>query len=286
MIELYDKEQLPPEKKAMLQAGWLPGLYDFKWNDIDILLSDGSKSLIAADILEDYPMADVRSLFVADSSSYATEGKLLLEALEQELAKKEIKLLTAVYPAKKAASLDQLLKSCQWEGPKVVMIECAFESLTFHPSWLYLDFKLPKGFSYFPWHQLTQAEKEDITQRWEKRSLSNDIYPFFEPVSFLENSLGLRHEGRVVGWSLAESPESGVLRYRILYIDPAYRATGIAIQLLAASIHKQDRKRYPLTLFKVNLMHSPLRWLRFVRRRLVPYSQNVTEYIQMWHKII
>lgn len=222
-----------------------------------------------------YKLAELKSLS-ADAS------KSLLEEMERELAKQEIRMLTATFPSN--SPIYQFLQSCQWEGPRIVMISSFFISHLFAPSWHLRAYRLPKGFAYFPWQQLTKEDKQIIQALWEKGDLSLDIYPFYEETTYQPNSLGLRYEGKIVGWSLAESNTPQSLWYSKLYIDPAWRTSGIAIQLLSASIQRHDHVRFPNVYFRLNLVQSSLRWLRFVKKRLIPYANAVTEYYQMWHK--
>lgn len=232
-------------------------------------------------------IAELTSLGVASTADFNLIGKQLLDALAREAAP-NIRMLTALYPAHtaKTDSLDQLLRDCRWEGPELVIITCRFVSHQFSPPWYLKPYKLPQGFSFFPWSELTPQEELSIRSRWERGVVIPDVYPYYEKTVFEpSNSLGLRHHEKVIGWCLTEPKSPQTLWYSKLYVDPPYRTSGLGIQLLSASIRKHDHVRYPNVLFKLNLVQSSLRWLRFVRRRLIPYANSVQEYIQMWKEL-
>lgn len=278
-IKPLSLQDLSPEFESLLRKGTLSEIapVDPKclfalgaWED------DHPVGIATAFVQPHYKLAELKSLS-------ENVSKPLLEEMERELSKQEIRMLAATYPAR--SPIHPLLQSYKWEGPRLVMVSCYFISHLFTPSWHLRAYRMPKGFAYFPWQELTEEDRETIKALWEKGDLSADVYPFYEETAFEPNSLGLRYDGKIVGWSLAESKTPQSLWYSKLYIDPAFRTSGIAIQLLSASIQRHDHVRFPNVYFWLNLVQSSLRWLRFVKKRLIPYANSVTEYYQMWHKI-
>ncbi|MCE5317351.1 MAG: hypothetical protein LLG04_08305 [Parachlamydia sp.] len=288
MAKIIALKQLSPEFEPLLQKGMLNDMAPLDIHSLDpenlcllgALEGDTPIGLAAAILQPNFRIAELKVLTAFTLNSV---GRELLEKLERELAKRNVGVLMAVYPSH--SPIHPLLQACNWESPRVVLTSCYFISHLFSPSWYLKAYRLPKGFAYFPWEKLTQDDKHTIQKLWEKGDISSDIYPFYEETVFEPNSLGLRYQGKLVGWSLAESHAPQSLWYSKLYLDPAFRLTGIAIQLLAASILRHDHVRFPNVYFKLNLVQSSLRWLRFVKRRLIPYADSVTEYYQMWHKI-
>lgn len=286
MAKIIALEQISPEFEPLLQKSTLNDMAPLDINaqgpeNLCLLGAlDGETPIgFAAAVLQpNFRIAELKCLASPD-----TIGRELLEEMERVLAKRGIGVLMAVYPS--YSPIHPLLQACKWEGPRVVLTSCYFISHLFSPTWYLKGYRLPKGFTYFPWEKLTQDDKRTIEELWKKGDLPSDIYPFYEETVFEPNSLGLRYNGKIVGWSLAESNAPQSLWYSKLYLDPAFRLSGIAIQLLAASILRHDHVRFPNVYFKLNIVQSSLRWLRFVKRRLIPYADSVTDYFQMWHKI-
>lgn len=277
-------KELSLEFENLLRKGMLSDIAPIEPKDLYILGATENGfpvGIVTAFLQPQYQIAELQHFGI--SGDFSLIGKQMLEEIERELAKQEIRMLAATYPSH--SPMHAFLKSCKWEGPRIVMLSCYFISHLFAPSWHLRNYALPKGFGFFPWQELTRKDKQRIQEIWSKGDLSPDVYPFYEETAFLSNSLGLRYEGRIVGWSLAESKALQSLEYSKLYIDPAFRMSGIGIQLLSASIQRHDHVRYPNVYFKLNLVQSSLRWLRFVKRRLVPHANSVTEYYQMWHKL-
>lgn len=252
-------------------------------------LHDGKPvGLLLASFFNVVRYAEVHTLFVAENHRRQHLGTQLLSALEPILRPLRCIVVTFVYPAEAPYTLylEGVLKALSWEGPRPFMTYCKFNGRTFQPSWLRTDFGHSSGFTVFPWSQLTAQERKKIESQLEKGIVPHSVSPFkdegrIEPI----NSLGLRHNGDVIGWMITHRDDPDTIRYTALYIHHDYYMSGEAIKLLCESIWRQKKADVPWAILNVNVTLSPPRWLRFLERRLIPYAIEVTHDLNAWKEL-
>ena len=100
----------------------------------------------------------------------------------------------------------------------------------------------PDGFEVFPWVDLTPADEEDMRRRQEEE---DGWYPEylkpFQVERLLEpaNSVGLRHEGQVVGWMITHRTAPDTVQYTSLFLDRKVRGQGLALPLVAEAVARR-----------------------------------------------
>lgn len=228
-------------------------LLDWKNSDLFAVQAfvDGVFSgLLIGDFKEVIGTATIKSLF-------GTCNEVLLRLLaffEEESRRRKISKLAMTY-SDEASEWDDLLTSAGWYGKRGAALICRWDDCkTFHPPWFEKKWPLPSGCTIQPWKKNPQDE-----------SL---------------NSLGLFKDDQAVGWIETLRLDPDTIYYFKLSIDYPHRFTGASIALLAESIRRQQASTIPHSVFMINFGLVKPRWIRFIRRRLVPFATKTTEYSQ------
>jgi GNAT superfamily N-acetyltransferase len=193
--------------------------------------------------------AQVLSIYVKKEHRNVGLGSGLLTCLEKVLAEDSYQRVDLSYredlPA--AGALEAVLARNRWAGPEVdlVMVKGSGEAgrAVVESEWMKKERTLPPGYGIFLWSELTAEERETIVQRqaagpWYPEELS----PFreeeiVEPI----NSLGLRYQGKVVGWLVNHRIGPETIRYTPLFISEEARSVSAAFMLITEAIRLQDQ---------------------------------------------
>lgn len=213
------------------------------------------------------PEAQLLSLYVAPPLRRQHIGTALLSALEQELRSEAIPEATAIFVTETASTAiaDRILTKQEWGPPHVRFHICkAPTDLMMRAPWF--DATLPPEFEFFPWAELKDSERAYLTAP--DPSYPTELDPFswpqFEPI----NSLGLRYEGRVIGWMITHRTGPEQIDYDSLYVFPPHLSLGRAIPLLAEAIKRQARAGIPSGRWIVEGSNAQM--IRFMKRRFAP----------------
>lgn len=180
-------------------------------------------------------------------------------------------------------ALEKMLTACEWKTSQPFMIECLYNSFTFNPPWIHTPYKLPSAMEIFPWRELSADEKNQIFRDERRGVVPFPVLPFrkehlIEPL----NSLGLRFEGRVIGWIITHREAPDKIVYHALYIERSFHFMGPGIKLLIDSMLIQKTLPIQWAAFELPLVQVQPAWIQFVNRRLVPYADVVTHYVQAY----
>ncbi|MBA3815895.1 MAG: GNAT family N-acetyltransferase [Parachlamydiaceae bacterium] len=180
-------------------------------------------------------------------------------------------------------ALEKVLIACNWNPAQPFMIECLFECLTFDPPWFKAPYKIPSSIQEFPWSDLTKDEREQILHDERRGVIPLAVLPFrnehlVEPL----NSLGLRYDGRVIGWIITHRTAPDKIVYQALYIERSFHFLGPGIKLLIDSILIQKKVPIKWSAFQLPLTQVHPAWIQFINRRLIPYADEVIHYVQAW----
>ncbi len=171
-------------------------------------------------------------------------------------------------------AIAKLLHNHHFSPPIIQTVEYHFDVTKFNAPWYMHPPALQKCMSLFPWRSLSKKEEKEIAH-WIHE---NPSWAPFNPLDLqqpidLLTSIGIRKNGKLIGWMVNVKPKPNTLRFSSLFILPEERGTGAAIALLSASIalHRQHSPQsHAIASFNPNL--SPPLWGRFVEKRLAPYS--------------
>jgi GNAT superfamily N-acetyltransferase len=137
-----------------------------------------------------------------------------------------------------------------------------------HLDWFRVS-RLPNGFTVFPWRELTQGEREDISHGqdvWYPAILS----PFHDEEQIdLDISVGMRYEGRVVGWLMMQPLARNMLLYKALFVKSEFRPMGRALAM-AVEMLRNNRMAKLAPFATVIIESNNAEMLRIVRRRAAP----------------
>jgi len=223
--------------------------------------------------------AEVISLFVAPDCRRRGIGANLMASLDQDLARRGCKMLDLSYRSdwRGLEAIERLLKKSGWSAPQVPRLVCrtSTEKIAGAP-WL-RKYRLPDAYAVFPWVELTSEEKSDIKGRQEEEQWYPPVLTPFQEEERLEpaNSLGLRYQGRIVGWMITHRTAPDTIQYTSLFVEKGLQRMGRAISLLAGSIIRQIERDVPYGIFMIDAENESM--LRFARRRLGPYLISMAE---------
>lgn len=217
--------------------------------------------------------ASIISCYVAPNHRHQSIGTTLIGNLEKELKKVGCQRVEISYKSSEltALALEPLLKNKGWLPPETTFLlaQTTTQKIAEAP-WLH-KYPLPDSFTVFPWSEITAHERQAILQQGE---YPNPLNPFsdesrIEPL----NSLGLCHNGEVIGWMITHRVAPNTIRYSSLFVRKKYQKLGRGISLLAASIKLQIDSEIENGTFSVAADNEPM--LSFLNRHLRPYLTGI-----------
>ncbi|MFQ5814436.1 MAG: GNAT family N-acetyltransferase [Anaerolineae bacterium] len=235
--------------------------------------------LTLGEIRPDGASAEMLSLFVAREHRRRGVGTTLLAHLEKALTRMGCRYVDLVYRSDWpcVAAIERLLHRRGWASPQTRALigktdrERMAEALRLH------QFRLPDGFAIFPWSEITPQERQEIQQRQETEQWYPPVLAPFQEEDRIEplNSLGLRYQGRVVGWMITHRTAPDTIQYTSLFVQKEFQSLGRAIPLLMESIRRQVSSEVPYAIFMVDVENDPT--VKLVYRRMRPYLISLTE---------
>lgn len=219
-------------------------------------------------------LADLSQLHVFEMGTIAKVAPLLLQAIEDRLFALGCVIVQHHYSSeenKPPDPIEEQLVLKGWGQKTKLSTRYYFDCYAFKPKWFTKIHRLPKGFSLVPWHSLRAEEKIRLRRMEEKSAFHPFISPFEDEEHIQKiNSLGLLHEGEIVGWMITHTlpEEPDIIRYSSLYVAPEYLSKGPAAILLKESIDLQKRSPLRWSYFQVTWAFTDARWLRFINNRL------------------
>lgn len=236
--------------------------------------------LALAEILPAGDTARVLSLFVARGHRRRGVGATLLAHLEHALTHEGCTRVTLAYRSNwpSVPAIERILQKRDWIPPQTRLLIGKTDKRIAEAPWLD-DASLPDGFTVFPWTELTDEEREAIQRRQEEEEWYPQALTPFQVEDRLEpiNSLGLRHQGRVVGWMITHRTAPDIIQYTSLFLEPELQGQGRALPLLTEAIRRQMAvvEEIPYGIFQVEVENEPM--TKFLNHYLRPYLISLTE---------
>jgi hypothetical protein len=133
---------------------------------------------------------------------------------------------------------------------------------------------LPPEYEMFLWRDLTDADRtamleEQAREPWYTSALDPFQPPPFDPLS----SLGLKKNGRVVGWMITHHLPPNLVRFTSLFVRSEDRGTGLA--LLCSSIQRAVESGHVHGIFGVNQQNTTM--LGILSKHLRPFLDEYRE---------
>jgi ribosomal protein S18 acetylase RimI-like enzyme len=233
-------------------------------------------AMIGLVIVELLPeQADIISLFVAPEHRHQGIATQLLVHLERGLRKLNCPKIQIGYQVTELTenALETILRHQNWQPPKMefLLTKTTIERLKDAP-WVY-QYPLPSQFEVFPWVDLTVADHDRLVQN---QSYPDSLNPFsqdprIEPI----NSLGLRYQGEIVGWTINHRVAADTIRYSTMFVERRFQRMGRGFSLLGEAIKRQINSGIPYATTAV-ASDNPL-MLACADRHYKPYATYLSE---------
>jgi GNAT superfamily N-acetyltransferase len=234
-----------------------------------------SGTMVAMAVAERHPdgSASLCSLLVQAPLRRQGIGTRLVAHLQQFLALQGAHRLSVRFTGNAAtsASLEPLLARLGWSAPVThfVLLQGSADKLGTAP-W-HQRFALSASYTLFPWPQANAADRAAAHML----GAAPELLP---PVSDagIESavSLGLRHQGQLVGWLIAHRMDATTVRYSCLYVAPGHRSRGQGPALIAEGLQRQQRAGIARAKTAVDVRNPS--FLRFCQKHLHPYIDAVS----------
>lgn len=229
--------------------------------------------------------AEIVSLVVRSGLRRRGLGKLLLAAVETELARRGRDTVELSFRStwESADAVRALLASRGWSAPRLRMLLVGTDTRMLE-SPVFADRPLPEGYEIFAWNELTPEERRGIVRRQQREPwFPEALSPFhLEDRIDPEVSVGLRHrrpaadgEIQVIGWMLAHRVQEDLVQYTSLFVEEGHGRLGRGLPLVAAAARRQVAAGVPRAIFMVQAENRAMR--RLLERRMAPYLTETAE---------
>ena len=224
----------------------------------------------------------ILSFFVVPEYRNQGIGTTLLQKMSAELKHRgceEISLKYLDNPCQIA--LEKILQRQNWLAPEATALICYGTTAKIKNARIikYFDRLSPAladDYTIFPWHSLTEADRDYIKGVIDTHPLTRKFSPFVEEKKIEPlNSLGLRYKDRVIGWMINHRTAPDTIRYTQMYVHPDYKPLSQSILFLGKAIKLQCEAvpEVPNATFRVETDNTPM--VNFVNRRLAPHLENI-----------
>lgn len=237
-----------------------------------------------------FPICELKYFYVVEDNPETKLKQTFFYAIEQELKQKKMQLISFLFPEEKNTrhSIPRFFIENGWSPPERFMMRLDFDGYNFNPPWFKRPYPFPEGYEIFPWNEVTEEERHRINFLSRQNHFDSAIYPFREE-PFIQpiNSLGLRHHKVLVGWIITHTfpDHPQTIRYSSFFIEPEHQFHGSSILLLMESIRRQQKAAVQWAYCEVNYKLSDSNWIRFVSKRLAPYTTAFHNFMRILYKI-
>jgi GNAT superfamily N-acetyltransferase len=226
-----------------------------------------------------HKVAIIQSIFVHPNYRRQGIAQRLFAASQTFSVHAKAALITLLYEQHNlfATAIEKILARQKWPASVLFGVRCFFDIYSFQAPWLYNSYALPDSVCFFPWINLTRADRERIDYLVKQRGLSDYLNPFQEEALIDPNiSLGIRVKGQIVGWNITHRKDPLTICYANLFIDFDFRFFNYGIAAVVESILlHQSTPNIPQALFEIDMESVDLSWWYFVKKRLLPLATQV-----------
>ena len=217
-------------------------------------------------------MANVIALEIDQKLAGSGLEEVLLGTVEKKLREKNYHTLTfdCIFQENEPVSKAFLSRDEGWgEGELLSHILTSKLQGISREAWV-TKHRLPKGFEFFSWDELTTGEKEYIEtgcDQWYPSKLS----PLQEAhMMNAQLSVGLRYQGSVVGWMIVQRTAKNMVLFKTQFIRDEFRSLGRGVFLIAEGIRRTSRvEGMDYGMFVVEKENNDM--LHFTNRHFAPY---------------
>jgi GNAT superfamily N-acetyltransferase len=226
--------------------------------------------------------AQIHSLYVAPHCRNRDLGTSLLEEVEQSLAARGCSRASLFYRSDKPTTpaFERVLAKRGWEPAETGMFHFRADvPRTPPPLWVRLR-RVPPGFALFPWADLSPEDRRDMDARQARDPwMPRELIPWqWEAGCDSAVSLGLRHDGQVVGWLISRPTASGPLHLASGWVHAALQRAGPVppfAALLVEGMRRAAQAGYAEVTFDVSCHQGPMS--AFTQRCLARFIRTCAE---------
>ncbi|WP_155973466.1 GNAT family N-acetyltransferase [Paenibacillus sp. Leaf72] len=220
--------------------------------------------------------AILQCLFVAKPWRRKAIASSIMREVRSLCLEKQMASLEVYYYSGKSSteSIEAWLQKEGWTHPLCDAVVFHINRDIARAGWL-RERPLPSGLELFLW---ADKKEQELKQSIEAAAaVFPDFLSPFKTFAPLEpsNSLGLRSEQGIKGWSMTYRLNEETILYDAVYISPEYQQIGLAFHMLARSICLQLEAGIPYGIFTVN-RGTPV-MMKLAQQWLAPYSWKTSE---------
>lgn len=233
--------------------------------------------LVLAKPAPDKNMLTVLSLYVEKPARNQGIACQLVKALVSESRQRGYDGLCIQYRAPRPA-LERVLAKTGWTMPVPFLTTYKTDARIRATPLLDFGFELDDRYEIFAWSELQAEDRPHIVALLEREPLPSRFLSPWPEADRVEplNSVGVRFEGRVVGWSLTHRLDPQTIRYSGIFVHPDHRGLkgmGVGLCLLIESIQRHlpySETEIPFALFVVRRDNAFMPSI--AQRYLAPYA--------------
>lgn len=219
---------------------------------------------------------ELLSLLVRKSHRGRGIGTELVKEIETRVREAGFEALRAVWMTGRPEieAFERVLRKREWDEPLPRMLTIRFSIREAQSTPWFGKYSLGDDYEIFPWKELTGAEREElIRSQREAAWIAPDLQPWdfdasgFEPVS----SLGVRRNGKVVGWVINHRINDDIVRFTCSYMRKDVSRLGRIVPVYSESIARLAAS----TSFRECVLTVPLHhrgMASFLTRWCAPFS--------------
>lgn len=253
------------------------------------VLAIKEKQLVGLLLVESKPehqAATIISFLVIPPERNKGIGTHLLQLLDRGLLEKGYNRVDVVYQSnwKSRKALEKLLKSQGWKDPQQRMILSYAHCENYRQApWINYD-QLPQSYKIFVWSGITAEERRQIQEKQNTGWYPPELDPFQESDKLMEDlSVGLKHQGEVIGWNMTHSISPDTLQRTCFFLDSNHRLHNLALALSSKIIKLQMETDIPKSMFQVSTTNQHM--MAYFDRYLKDYQDTITEVFWATKKI-
>jgi GNAT superfamily N-acetyltransferase len=234
--------------------------------------------LAVARIVNDTNHCELVSIMVAESHRRQGIGKALFGQMRNILAKEKWGFLRLFYnkSTPSGEALTKIMAAYGWAPPTLHVIRFHFDAYAFDADWLYNLDPFPPEIHLFPWKKRSVQDVFWIEYLGSQGRFLPTVNPDNNS-SLIDypTSIGMRHNEKLIGWSITHRIDPNTIRYSSLFIDHFFKHTTYGIRLLIESIKLHKELPVPRAIFEVNFQEMDRTWGLFIKKRLMPLSDKI-----------
>lgn len=214
--------------------------------------------------------AEIVWLYVVQRLRGRGAGTSLLQAIERRALESGKKCAILMYfPDEETGGLEDFLSASGWtiltSRLTIFCINARIKQAPWFDRWT-----IPKVFEVFPWIERTDRDRDSLPGIISK--IPEILRPSRYEHSFDPNtSIGLRRNGRIMGWLLTRQAGPKTLFYNAMFVHEELQGTGLAFAMVAEAVRREIEVYGPDSVGVIAASQGNPAMMRLINGRLAPY---------------